>query len=323
MFNLKSLFVAATAFAVTAVIAMPLAAQDWPTRPITIVVTTGAGGQPDTTARLIAPKLQAILGQPVLVENTPGSQGVVGNLKVLRAKPDGYVMVMFTGGAPIQAAIRKSVPYDLSKDFEMVGMFNRYPLIMSVRPDSKLMSVSDVIAAAKKGKGAITHTMTSVGSGYHMLGEWINMDAKVEMQGVSYRGAPPAFLDLAAGRVDVMFDAPAFSMGQIKAGKLRPIAVSGPEAFGLLPGVPTIASTVPGVTMESFNGLAMPTGTPKAIVNKVSAALRDIVAMPDIRARLTELGNIPSYKNPEEMRAQIVSMINNFRRIAVAKGISK
>lgn len=322
--NLKTLrgaFAGLAASALAVGLALPAAAEDWPSRPITIIIGTAAGGSPDTAARLIAQKLTERTGWSVIVENSPGAQGVAANVKALRAAPDGHTMVMFTGGTSGQAAIRKSLPYDLSKDFEMVTLVAAYPMVISVRPESPITSVADMIARAKADPGGVRHTMTSIGSLYHLLGAWISLEAGIDMPGVSYRGSPPAFTDVAAGRIEVMLDAPTFSFAQIKAGKLRPLAITSSKEYRLLPGVPTLNQTLPGVEMVSWLGLAAPTGTPRPIVDRLNKEIRAVLELPDVERRFNNLGNMTNPSTPEEMRAHIVGEIKRWKRVAEAKGI--
>lgn len=304
-----------------AALAAPSFAQDWPKRQVTITAVTGPGGSPDTVGRLIASKLTERIGKPVVVENNTSGAGVTGTLAVSRSTPDGHNIVILTGGTPSQQLLRPDQPYDLRKDFAMVTTLCAYPMVLAVAPNSSIKSLPDLIARAKAAPGKVTYTMNAVGSLHHLLGEWVGIEAGVEMTGVPYRGAPPAFMDVSSGRVDVMIDTGTFVLPQIEQKQLRGLAQSAPGAYALAPGIPAVAETLPNVTIMSWLGFAMAKNTPRPVVDRLNAEIRAILDMDDVKQKLAQMGNVPMPSTPEEMQARIEREMAQWKRVIDAKGI--
>jgi len=310
---------AASSIALAALSATPAFA--WPDRQITITVVTGAGGSPDQVGRMLAAKLSERLGKPVVVENNTAGAGIAGTLAVARSQPDGHNIVILTGGTPSQQAMRPKQPYDLTKDFALVTTLCAYPMVVAVPPNSPIKDFKDLIARAKANPGKLSYSMNAIGSLHHLLGEWINIEAGIDMQGIPYRGSSQAFMDVTSGRVDLMVDTGTFAFGQIKQGQLRGLAQSAPGRYELAPDVPAVADTLPGVSMMSWLGFAMAKDTPRPIVDKLNAEIRAILAMDDIKAKLAEMGNIPMPSTPEEMHQRISTELAQWKKIIEAKGI--
>ena len=296
-------------------------AQTWPERQITITVVTAAGGSPDTVGRMIAAKLTERLGRPVVVEINAAGAGVAGTLSVVRSQPDGYNIVILTGGTPSQQALRPKQPYDLTTDLAMVTTLCAYPMVVAVTPKSPVKDFKDLIARAKANPGKLTYSMNAIGSLHHLLGEWINIEAGIDMQGIPYRGAPPAFMDVAAGRVDVMIETGTFAFGQIAQGQLRGLAQSAPGAYALAAGMPAVSETLPGVSIMSWLGFAMAKNTPPAVIARLNTEVRAILDMDDIKKRLADMGNVPMPSSPDEMLGRIRTELAQWKKIIEAKGI--
>jgi tripartite-type tricarboxylate transporter receptor subunit TctC len=318
-------FVAATALAIVATLASAAdsIAQDWPNRPLKLVVGFPAGGSPDLVGRLIGDKLSHRLGQPVVVENQPGAGGVTASDSVARAAPDGYTMVMLTGAHTGTAAMRKKLPYDPIKGFAYVSTVTAYPLMILVRPDSPFKSLADLLAAAKAEPNKITYASNAPGSIHHLVGESINIEAKTTMVAVPYRGAAQATVDLLGGRVDAMIDTATTGIEVTKSGKVRALAITSPKKYPLLPTAPTVAETLPGVEAMSWLGIAMPAGTPRPIVDRLNKELKEILDEADIQQRLSQLGGVSNWSTPEQMSEQVAREIARWNKVIDEKKIER
>ena len=314
---------AVAVFAITVSLVAQAAAQEWPTRPLRLVVGFPAGGSPDLVGRLIGEKLSRRIGQPVIVENAVGGGGVLASDTVARSTPDGYTMVMLTGAHTGTGAIRKSLPYDPINGFAMISTVTAYPMMIVASPDSPLRSLADLLDRARAAPGKITYASNAPGSAHHLLGEWINIEAKTTMVPVPYRGAAQATVDLLGGRVDVMIDTATTAIELVRSGKARALAVASPERYPLIPDVPTVSETLPGVETMSWLGLAMAAGTPQPIVDRLNAELKEILSEPEIKERLSQLGGVSNWSTPEQMRAQIAREIARWNRVIDQKQIER
>jgi tripartite-type tricarboxylate transporter receptor subunit TctC len=295
-------------------------AQEWPTRPIKIVVGTAAGGSPDIISRVLGDKLAERLGQSFVIENNSQGAGAVAQQTVAKAVPDGYTMIMLTAGYPPQMVLRK-LGFDPLDGLAFVTLVCGYPMVYAVRPDSPLKSFPDLLQQAKASRGGITYTINALGSIYHVLTRWIEMEAGIDMTPIPYRGTAAAVSDVLAGRVDVMVDAATSSAPRIRSGQLRALALSSPQRYPLMPDVPTIAETLPKVGFMSWLGLAMPSGTSRPIVDRLNREVHTVLALPDVQQRLIEGGNVASPSTPEEMRAKVASEMAQWRHVIEASGI--
>ncbi|MFM9886099.1 MAG: Bug family tripartite tricarboxylate transporter substrate binding protein [Burkholderiales bacterium] len=298
-------------------------AQNYPNRPIRFIVGFLPGGSSDLVSRLLGQKISERLGQPVVVENNPAGGGTGADLAVARAAPDGYHLVLLSGGVPSAAAVRKALPYDPAKDFAHISTVTTYPMVISVVPNSPHRTLADLLAFSKANPGKVSFSMSMVGSLHHLLGEWINIEAGTTMLGVPYKGPSAAILDVAGGRVDVMIETATFSFGQIRGGKLRPLALSSEARYPLLPDAPTVAETLPAIAFSSWLGLVTSPGTPRAIVDILNREVRAIVEMPDVKQRLADMGGVPSPSTPEEMRARIEREVARWKHVVEVKNIER
>jgi tripartite-type tricarboxylate transporter receptor subunit TctC len=300
--------------------AMPLAAQDWPSRPIRIVVGTAAGGSPDIISRIIGDKLTERLGQSIVIEINAQGAGAVAQQIVSRSAPDGYTMLMMTAGYPPQMVLRNLGFHPLD-GFAFVSTVCGYPMVYAVAPESPIKSFPDLLARAKASPGRLTYSITALGSIYHVLTAWIGLEAGVTMTPIPYRGSAQALQDILGGRVDVMVDAATSMFPRVKSGQLRLLAVSSDGRFPLMPEAPTVGETVPGIEFMSWLGLVMPPGTPSAIVTRMNQEVRQVLALPDVQARLTDGGNVAIPSTPQEYRARVEREIARWQRVITAAGI--
>ena len=276
-------------------LAAPAAAQPaWPDRPIRLVVPYPAGGNADTSARLVATQLSTRLGQPVLVDNRPGGAGSIGAALVAKAPADGYTLLLDATAFAVNPALMAKLPYDAGKDFAPITLINRTPLLLVVPAASRFKAVGDLVRAARAAPGKLSFASAGSGGAQHLAGELFKQGAHVEMTHVPYRGGAPALTDLVGGQVDLMFSATAASAPFVKSGKLRALAISSAERTEGWPDIPTVVeSGLPGFEVYEWNGLFAPAGTPAAVLERLEAETRAAVASPDLRKRFAELGVQP------------------------------
>jgi tripartite-type tricarboxylate transporter receptor subunit TctC len=302
--------------------AWPAAADDWPSRPIRLVVGTAPGGSPDIIGRILGEKLADRLRTAVVIENVTQGAGAVAYQTVSKSPPDGYTMGILTAGFPPQAALRrKSLAYDPVEGFSFVSLLCGYPMVYAVAPDSPIRSFKDLLDRAKADPGRITYTINALGSIYHVLTKWIEIESGALMTPVSYRGTAQALTDVVSGRIDLMVDAATSGFPRVQSGQLRLLAISSPGRYPLMPEAPTIAETLPGIEFMSWLGLAMPPATPGPIVDRINREIREALALPDVRQRLVEGGNVASPSSPDEMRQKVESEIARWARVIEAGGI--
>ena len=308
--------------ALLALSALSAPAQSYPARPLRFLVGGPPGSGQDLVSRLLAPKLSERLGQPVVVEQKTGAGGVIANEALAKSPPDGHTLTLLTGAHPTHAAMRRALPYDPLQDFAMVGTVVAYPLVISVAPGSPVSSFPDLLARARAAPGKISYAM-SPGSLVHLAGEWINSEAATIMLAVPYRGSSAALVDALGGRVDVLIETATAAFPQVRSGKIRPLAVSSAARHPSIPDVPTIAETLPAVEFTSWLGLATGPGTPRPVVERLNAELKAILELPDVRQRMADLGGLPMFSTPEEMRARVEREIARWKRLVELKGIEK
>src|ERR1700756_3142141 len=274
---------------------MPVAAQsamalDYPTRPIQVIVGQAAASSSDITARLISQYLSQHLGQQFVVEVRPGATGNIATELVVRATPDGYTVLLVNSQNTINAALFPNLPFDFVRDIAPIAGVFRVPLIMEVLPNFPAQTVPEFIAYAKANPGKINMASAGVGGPQHVAGELFKFMAGVDLVHVPYHGSTPALVDLMAGQVQVMFDVTPSSLPHIRTGKLRPLAVTTPERMDVLPNVPALAELLPGYEAFGWIGFGAPKGTPAAIVDTLNKQINAIVAAPDVKGRLLDLG---------------------------------
>ena len=297
---------------------------NYPTRPVTIVVPFPPGGGTDVGARLVAQKLSLKWGQPVIVENRGGAAGRLGADVVAKAKPDGYTLLVGNVGTQsVNPALYKKMPYDADKAFAPIGMIAELPLVMLVTPALPWQNIKDVVEAAKKEPGKITFASSGAGGAPHLAGEIFQQASGTKMLHIAYKGGGPAALDLMAGHVNIYFGTVLESVGHVKAGKLKGLGVTSANRSPALPELPTIAeSGYAGFDTGSWIGLLAPAGTSVAIINKVSADLREVLALPDTKNTLITQGATPWPMTPEQFAARIKSDRQRYGKIIEENNLS-
>ena len=283
-----------SSLAVAALCTFPLSglAQDtWPSKPITIVVTYPAGGAADMLARLVAPKMAATLGQPVVVENRGGGAGQIGAAYVARSKADGYTLMVDGGGYAINPTLFPKLPYDTAKAFTPLGILGLFPLVLVVTPEYGAKSVTELVQMAKAAPGSISYASPGTGSTQHLAIEQFLQQTKVQMVHVPYKGGSPAMADVMGGHVPVYAANIGSSLSNIKAAKLRPLAVMASRRSPSLPEIPTLAEAgVANAEAYEWNGLFVPAGVPPAVTAKLTEAMRSALDAPDVKERISSVG---------------------------------
>lgn len=285
-------------------------AQDgpWPSKPVAYIVPFTPGGSTDVIGRTLCEKLQASLGQPFVVDNKPGAAGAVGASYVAKAKPDGYTLFGGTISThAINASLYKNLSYDPVKDFEPVALVAMLPNVLIVSPSLGVNTVAELVALLKKDPGKRSFASSGAGTSTHLAGEMFGDLIDVKLTHIPYKGTPPAMVDVASGQVPFMFDQMTAAVSLVQAGKLKVIAVTTGKRMTLAPQLPTmIEAGVPGFEMSSWQAVYAPKGTPKPIVQKLNAEIRKILAMPDVKEKLsTTLGMEIVGSTPEELAAHM------------------
>jgi tripartite-type tricarboxylate transporter receptor subunit TctC len=281
------------------------AQANYPNHPVQLVVTVPPGGAADIIARVVGAKLADALGQAVVINNRGGAGGTTAAAQVAKSDPDGYTLLLNTIATHgIGPHIYARLGYDPVKDFAPVILIAKLPLIMAINAELPARSVADVIALAKAKPGELTFSSSGSGGAPHLAGEMFKHVTGTDVQHVPYRGSGPAVIDLMAGRITMMFDATPSLLPNITAGKLRPIAAASPQRHRLLPDVPSFAELgYPAMDIALWYGIVAPGGTPAPIVQRLNAELAKIVAMPDVRAHLSEQGADLQGGTPEDFAA--------------------
>jgi tripartite-type tricarboxylate transporter receptor subunit TctC len=309
-------------FAVLALTAAGALAQTYPTKPIRLVVPFPPGGTTDILAREVGQTLSAALGQPVVIDNRPGAAGNIGSELVAKSAPDGYTLLMATVGThAINPSLYAKLPYDHVADFAPVILVASVPNVLEVTPSLPVHSVADLIKLAKQEPGRINFASSGSGTSIHLSGELFKTMAGVNMTHVPYKGSAPALTDLIGGQVQVMFDNLPSSLQQIKAGKLRAIAVTSAQRAPALPDVPTIAeSGLPGFEATSWFGVVAPAGTPPAIVARLNADVNQWLQTPEAKEKLLAQGAAAAGGSPEQFAAYIRAETEKWAKVVKASG---
>jgi tripartite-type tricarboxylate transporter receptor subunit TctC len=292
----------------TAILAASVAfAQNYPARPITVVAPFPPGASVDAMARITRDSLSEILGQPIVIENRTGAAGTAGANSVANAAPDGYTLLI-TVNAPItmNSFMQKSYPFDSKTAFAPVTLAAETSLLLAVHPSVPANNVAELVAYAKGSTAKLSYGSAGVGSGHHITGELLKQKTGIDMIHVPYRGGGPAIQDLVAGHIPISFGTPPGMLPQAAAGKVRLLATSEAKRFADLPDVPTIAETVPGVTIPAtMMGFLAPAGTPKPIVDKLNTAMLATLKRPDVIARLKQQGLLVVGQGPDALDRSI------------------
>jgi len=298
-------------------------AQDYPTRPVRMVVAFAPGGTTDFMARLIAEKVKPHLGQTVVVENKPGANGAIGADYVAKAEPDGYTLFFSTAGAlAINPSMRSDLPYDPIKDFAPVSPIARNTVLFAINPALGIDTVPDLVARAKEKPGTITVGITGVGAISHLAIEMLQTAAGIKLQPVPYRGAGQAVADFIGGQLNAMSAEVPVLIGQIKAGKAKILAVSAQQRSDVLPDVPTFAELgYPDVVADNWSAVLAPPKTPPAIVAKLNAAFNAVVKDPEVRRKFAENGVSTVGGTPQELTDLIAREMARWRKVVQQTGV--
>ena len=299
-------------------------AQSYPTKPVRIVLPFGPGGVADITTRTIAPKMSEGLGQQVLVENMPGAGGIRAAETVARAEPDGHTLLLLTNGNAVSQALFKSLPYDPLNDFAMISTVGYFSMVIVSGANSKYKTLQEVIAAAKQNPGRLNIGTITPGGTQHLAGELFRSSAGMDALVVPHKTTGEVVIGVRNGNLDVGVDFIAPLISGIKAGDLRPLAVTAGKRQPQLPDVPTAQEAgVRGYDVASWNALAAPAKTPAAVIRRVHDELAKALAAPEVQKRFAELGVEPRASSPEHLREFFVSESQRWAKVVEAAKIPK
>jgi len=325
MMNYRLLRLSVWLFSLIASVGISLPAQaagdDFPAKPIRIVIGFPPGGNADLVARLMSQKMPEMLGQPVLVENKPGAGGAIASSFVAKAAPDGYTLLLALGAFTAQGAMQKTLPFDPVRDFSWISLLGTYAFVVGVKSDSPYRTLADLIAQAKKNPGKM-HFPGPLGTLYHLTGEMFNSMAGTDIVHIPYKGGSDAVTELLGGRMDVIFEAVATALPHIQSGGIRALAVTSKDPVRSLPHVPPVSETVPRFDVTSFVGMAGPAGMPPAVVDRLNRDIRRFLELPDIQQRFYEWGGQTAPSTPAEMRSHVETEIQKWKEVVKARNIT-
>jgi tripartite-type tricarboxylate transporter receptor subunit TctC len=293
----------------------------WPEKPLRMVVPYAAGGGADNTARIVAQHLSATLGQPIVIDNKPGAGGVIGADAVAKAPADGYTVLYDASAFSVNPSLRK-LPFDAARDFVPVSLVATAPQILVVPPDAPYGNVAEFLDFARRNPGALNFASAGGGTGSHLAGEALNEQGRIAMTHVPYKGGAPALTDVMGRQVSAYFGNVASTLGYVKSGKLRALAVSSARRVPSLPDVPTLAeSGLPGYDVVEWNGVFLPRGTPPDIVRKLAEAVRAAVKDPQVEGKLLQLGLVPAGTMPASFAKFVRDETVRVEALVKARGI--
>jgi tripartite-type tricarboxylate transporter receptor subunit TctC len=295
--------------------------QNYPSRPIHIIVGFPPGGAADVTARLIGQWLSERLGQPFIIENRPGAGTNIGTEAVAKSPADGYTLLLVSVANTVNASLYESLNFDFIRDITPVAGLVRGPLVMEVNPSVPATTVPEFIAYAKANPGMVNIASAGIGTPGHMASELFQLLTDLDLLDVPYRGGAPALTDLLAGQVHVMFDNLPTSLEYIRAGKLRALAVSTITRSDTLPDLPTVSEFVPGYEVSSWFGIGAPRNTPRQMVDKLNAEINAGLTTPKLKAQLMDLGSSPLIGSPADFGSLIVKETEKWRKVIRAAKI--
>jgi tripartite-type tricarboxylate transporter receptor subunit TctC len=307
--------------AACAAMALPALAQQWPTKPVRIIVPFAAGGPADIYARAIGEKVGAALGQPFVVENRPGGGAIAGTDAVATSAPDGYTLLMMSNTHTVNESLIKDKPYALLRDLVPVAPVNSSDLVMVVHPSVPANTLAEFIALAKAKPGVLNYASSGPGTPYHMAGELFKAMAGVDIVHVPYKGSSGARTDILGGQVQMMFDAITTMAPNVRAGKLRALGTSGRTRSSVLPEVPTISEAgVSGYEAVIWLGIMAPAGTPRAIVERLNREITRAANAPEMKQAWSAQGAVPMSMTPEEFTRFLQEDIEKWARVVKISG---
>ncbi|HEY8275099.1 MAG TPA: tripartite tricarboxylate transporter substrate binding protein [Pseudolabrys sp.] len=321
---MKRTYIAAAAIAAALALtaAVPSRAQDWPTKPVHILIGFGAGGGTDVATRILADGLSEALGQQFIVENRPGAGGTIAGGIAAKAPKDGYNLLAISMGHSVSAVMVKQVPYDAVKDFEPVGIFTNSAFVVVVPKNSPATDIKSLIEYVNKQPGKLNYSTVGLGSTQHLIAEHLRQRASINAQAVSYRTTGEVVSALLRGDAAYAVELYHPIRGQVDSGDVRIIAVATPSRWPAIPNVPTLAeSGVSGIGYLGWYGLAFPAGTPKPIVDKLHKAMQDVLSKDAVKKRLEGIGAVANLSSPADFSKVIQSDIKTFQEVAKTAGL--
>jgi tripartite-type tricarboxylate transporter receptor subunit TctC len=293
----------------------------WPNRPIRFIVPFPPGGGAEATARIVAQKMSESLGQPMVIETRPGAGGNIGTEAVFRAPPDGYTVLFTTNGHAVQPHLRP-VPWDALRDWAPVGLICTYPLVIAAHPSVPAQNLKELVALARSQPGKLNYGSSGNGGPLHLAAEMFKSQVAIDVVHVPYKGNAPMTIAVLAGEVNVVFDSLTGPLPNIRAGKLRALAVTGKKRVGVLPDVPTVIETgVANFDYEAWNGVLLPAAAPREAVQRLNAELVRALGLPEVRERLTALGYDPAPTTTEQFGAILANDLKRFGEVVKSAGI--
>ncbi|MGP1614608.1 MAG: tripartite tricarboxylate transporter substrate binding protein [Pollutimonas bauzanensis] len=292
------------------------ASNDWPNKPVRLIVTYPAGGGADIVARLVSAKMAQSLGQQIVVENRPGANGQIGASAVAHSAPDGYTILLDATGFAINPGLYKKLPYDSKNDFAPISLLVKFPNLLVKTPKFGAGSVQDLVKMAKEQPGQITYASSGIGSVQHLAAALFASQFKLDMLHVPYKGGSPAMTDLAGGQVKIMFANGASSLPFVKSGKAVALATTGSKRSEALPEGPTMAEAgVPGFEVYEWNALFAPKGTSAEIIEKLSSAAHDAIGDAEVQKQLISMGGEPIGGSPSDSKAFIYGEMEHWTKV--------
>ena len=302
---------------------MVMAQAVFPNKPVTLVVTYPPGGGADAMARLIAPKMGEALGQPVIIENKPGASGQIGASAVAKAAPDGYTLMFDASSFAANPALYPKLPYDSLKAFKPIGVVALFPNVVLVNANFPAKNISELTAAARKTKDAVSYASSGNGSAQHLAGALFESAAKVDMVHVPYKGGGPALNDVIGGQVPLFFGNLASTLQHVQSGKLKALAVTSAKRSPILPDVPTLTEAgLKGAEIYEWNAVFTPANTPEPVVAKLAAAFQQALESPEVKARVAQLGGDIQKGSPDQAKKFIEQQISLWTRIIKERNIT-
>lgn len=303
------------------VLTAPANAQSYPTKPVRVVVPYPPGGPTDIVARVLFQQVSEATGQQFLVDNRAGAGGNIGAEIVAKSPADGYTLLIGTTAHAINMSLFKNLSYDVQKDFAPVSLLTQGPLVLVAHPQFPANSIKEVIELAKSKSGGLNFASSGNGQSTHLSVELFNTMAGIKMSHVPYKGSAPALTDVMSGQVDVMFDTTLSAMPFVKAGKLKALGLTSPVRSPAAPDVPTIAeSGLPGYEVFAWNGVFVPTGTPKAVVQQLNDQIRRAMLLPQVKDKFSAQGFAASWNSPENFGVFVKNEVDKWTRTVKASG---
>jgi tripartite-type tricarboxylate transporter receptor subunit TctC len=297
-------------------------AQDWPAKPVRILIGFGAGGGTDVATRIVAEGLSEVLKQQFVVENRPGAGGTIAGGIIARTAPDGYNAIALSMGHAVSAVMVKTVPYDPVKDFAPVGIFTNSAIVVAVGKNSPVTDLKSLVAHINKEAGKLNYSTVGLGSTQHLIAEDLVQRTGMKAQAVPYKTTGEVVTALIRGDSAFAVDLYHAIRGQVDAGELRVIATATPKRWGPIPNVPAVAETLPGFGVLGWYGLAFPAGTPQPVIDKLRGALAQVLARDAIKKKLEGVGAVANLSTPEEFKKTIESDIAGFKEVAKKAGLA-